>query len=1099
MYYFIKNNLFFYFMCMLFISNSIWSQNNDPPIIVTTGDQPYCPLTQLNIATEFDIGDPDNNYVEAVYIQISSGYVLGQDFLSLTGDHPNITATWSASEGKLTLRGVTSVSVDYWDIINATRDVIFESTSPNVSGEKFISFTIGDANYLPSNGHYYEYVSDLGITWTAAKTAAEARNYYGLQGYLATLTFAEEAQLAGKQAAGTGWIGGSDAATEGVWKWVTGPEDGTIFWNGLANGSTPNFAFWNNGEPNNLGNEDYAHITAPNDGIFGSWNDLSNTGAFSGDYQPKGYIVEYGGMPGDPELHISASSRIFVPAIDSTEPTSICESGTATLSATATEGTVLWFDAPTGGTPISIGSNFTTPLISNTTTYYAYASVNGCSSGFRIPVVATVNQIPTITTITETTICGPGSGILAATASAGILNWYSNPTGGISIGTGNTFSTPTVTNSTTYYVDASENSCTTSVRTPVNVHVEYTAIPSANTTQTFCENENASIADLLISGINIKWYASPSGGSPLTISEKLITKTYYATQTQNGCESTTRLGVGVTVYEAANPTSSSEMPNLTVCDDELDGDGTNGFSSINITTNATTILNGQSAANFSLSYFTDGNFLNEITNPSAFLNTVAFGQTIYVRMRNNLDATCYSDTSFQVEVFALPDVLLEGVLKNCDEDGVPDGFTDFNLNQANAIISYGDNGLTVSYYRSFSDASTGADPLNPSPYNNMNGSTVYARAENTNGCYSIATIDLQVATTSFPVGYIQRLQTCDEDNSNDGLYSFDLTQASANFISQFPTGQNLSVHYFRNLTDAQLEQNEILSEDNYINETPFLQNLYVRVESNDNGDCYGIGEHLTLTVHPRPTFTIEPSAVVCLNLPAIILETQHPEGVYTYQWTDETGIVIGVEATVSISSGGTYTVIATSDLNCESFPQTVTVIESNIAAIEREDVTIVDNSANNTILIHNENNNLGEGDYEFALDNGFGIYQEEPFFEMVIPGIHTILVKDKNNCGIAQLEVFVLGFPNFFTPNNDGINDRWQIQGLDETDIQVTSIYIFDRFGKVLSQIDPKGNGWDGIFNGNPLPAEDYWYAVQLLDQDGIERNLQGHFSLIRK
>ena len=78
MYYFIKNNLFFYFMCMLFISNSIWSQNNDPPIIVTTGDQPYCPLTQLNIATEFDIGDPDNNYVEAVYIQISSPILLSR-------------------------------------------------------------------------------------------------------------------------------------------------------------------------------------------------------------------------------------------------------------------------------------------------------------------------------------------------------------------------------------------------------------------------------------------------------------------------------------------------------------------------------------------------------------------------------------------------------------------------------------------------------------------------------------------------------------------------------------------------------------------------------------------------------------------------------------------------------------------------------------------------------------------------------------------------------------------------------------------------------------------------------------------------------------
>ena len=69
-----------------------------------------------------------------------------------------------------------------------------------------------------------------------------------------------------------------------------------------------------------------------------------------------------------------------------------------------------------------------------------------------------------------------------------------------------------------------------------------------------------------------------------------------------------------------------------------------------------------------------------------------------------------------------------------------------------------------------------------------------------------------MSTTTFPQGFIEELDTCDDDNTIDGFHEFDLTQASNAFITQFPPGQNLSVHYFRNLSDAQLEQNEILNQ-----------------------------------------------------------------------------------------------------------------------------------------------------------------------------------------------------------------------------------------------------------------------------------------------
>lgn len=284
------------------------SASNDPPVVTATGDQMYCPGSSIPIVESISITDSENNSTSSVFVQISTGYVNGEDLLTLTGTHPNVSASWDNIEGKLTLLGPAL----YTEFEAAIVDIDYSSSAISPSGIKEFSITVGSANFLPATGHYYEYIPSLGITWTNANSAASARTYYGLQGYLATLTTSQEADFSGSQAAGTGWIGGSDAATEGTWQWVTGPEAGTTFWNGAVGGSSPNFAFWNTGEPNNSGDEDYAHITHPNVNPNGSWNDLTNTGAANGDYQPQGYVVEYGGMPDDATLDITAVTRITV-------------------------------------------------------------------------------------------------------------------------------------------------------------------------------------------------------------------------------------------------------------------------------------------------------------------------------------------------------------------------------------------------------------------------------------------------------------------------------------------------------------------------------------------------------------------------------------------------------------------------------------------------------------------------------------------------------------------------------------------------------------------------------------------------------------------
>ena len=127
-----------------------------------------------------------------------------------------------------------------------------------------------------------------------------------------------------------------------------------------------------------------------------------------------------------------------------------------------------------------------------------------------------------------------------------------------------------------------------------------------------------------------------------------------------------------------------------------------------------------------------------------------------------------------------------------------------------------------------------------------------------------------------------------------------------------------------------------------------------------------------------------------------------------------------------------------------------------------------------------------------------GIYQDEPFFENILPGIYTVFLRDKKNCGITQIVIPVIGYPHFFTPNNDGVNDTWKVLGVNENFYVSSKILIFDRFGKLITRIDLIGEGWTGIFNGQYLPATDYWFSVELIDNKGNIRLKKGHFSLIR-
>ncbi len=124
------------------------------------------------------------------------------------------------------------------------------------------------------------------------------------------------------------------------------------------------------------------------------------TGLSAGDYT---VTVTDGGC--DVIDTYSVSAGCTAPTITGTTPASRCGTGTVGLSATASAGTIDWYNVATGGSSLGTGTTFTTPSISSTTSYWVDATDAGCTTASRTEIIATVIVSPVVDDIADPTIC----------------------------------------------------------------------------------------------------------------------------------------------------------------------------------------------------------------------------------------------------------------------------------------------------------------------------------------------------------------------------------------------------------------------------------------------------------------------------------------------------------------------------------------------------------------------------------------------------------------------------------------------------------------------------------------------------------------------
>jgi len=620
------------------------------------------------------------------------------------------------------------------------------------------------------------------------------------------------------------------------------------------------------------------------------------------------------------------------------------------------------------------------------------------------------------------------------------------------------------------------------------------------------------------------------------------------TSTENDCFDFTVMTISVLPLPSPSETDPDVL-RLEACDDL----GNDGVAAVPFDLTQSGVLIAGSE-NVSLSYYlseeaaTDEDTDELIADPTAYLNDPTLNvldedgnptntQIIYVRVDNAVPGNfCFVIVPIEIVVFPAPVLNPIGdpfAYTLCEDDSANPGLAslfsledvtgnlwDLTNGSSDTIIPLLDpnadpaqdlNDFDVTYHTSEAEAESGINPLAPG-YLAADGEILFIRVTNIDtDCYNIGNI-AQVQIIIEPRPLIAQDDpdnlpaVCADTLENPTSGTFDLT-VQDDLINPDTSGDTFVIYYegLENFNAGIPIENPA----NFVSSTSPVT-IFAQVVNALTLCESSTFVSFDIFVEPLPVVDLSPfdGIIVCIDADGNLIDNQvSPPTIdtglsdedFSFVWSVD-GIVDPsfVGSSIDADRPGVYTVQVTNiSTGCDITSSSAEVVQNTPPDFV---LTALTPSFSGTHVIE-VSQITGAGDFEFQLD-------DEPFeplapgqttivYTDLAPGLHVVRGRDSGGCGVIEKNIMLIDYPPFFTPNQDGINETWNISSL--SDQPNAKIYIFDRYGKLLKQISPAGEGWDGTYNGNLMPSQDYWFRVEFTEPTtDAPSTFKAHFTLKR-